>query len=171
MNIIEGSEMVFQTQDEDENHHLHKDHDHGKKCRRVNLCEGSGNQQNNDDWAEGLKREVERQQLRQFRKQRNVREQAISPVQTVTEALVYMSNLRKAQKEAFHRRNDIFPNLEEENSVSWTNSESINQKLDIPFADFLNAEQQFAEQENQQLLNGCKSGTDYLTDHREHSKE
>ncbi|KAA6402575.1 MAG: hypothetical protein EZS28_001905 [Streblomastix strix] len=76
--------------DEDDNHHHHLDHDHGhgrnyrhdkerndrndqldlgrdRKRKRVASSEGSGNGQNNEDWAEGLQREVQRQQLRQFR--------------------------------------------------------------------------------------------------------
>ncbi|KAA6354272.1 MAG: hypothetical protein EZS28_050201, partial [Streblomastix strix] len=87
--------------DEDDNHHHHHDHDHdhdhdcnlrherdrddrddqldlgrGRKRRRVISSEGSGNGQNNDDWANGLQREIQRQQLRSFRVRRNRREQA-----------------------------------------------------------------------------------------------
>ncbi|KAA6379042.1 MAG: hypothetical protein EZS28_025430, partial [Streblomastix strix] len=93
--------------DEDDNHHHHHNHDHdcnrrhdkerndrndqlylarGRKRRGVISSEGSGNGQNNEDLAEGLHREVERQRLRQFRIQRNIREHALPPVQTVTGA-------------------------------------------------------------------------------------
>ncbi|KAA6376087.1 MAG: hypothetical protein EZS28_028385 [Streblomastix strix] len=80
--------------DEDDNHHHHHDDDHdhdrnhrhdrdrndrndqldfgrGRKRKKVISSEGSGNGQNNDDWAEGLHREIERQQLRQFRIRRD----------------------------------------------------------------------------------------------------
>ncbi|KAA6390315.1 MAG: hypothetical protein EZS28_014156 [Streblomastix strix] len=60
----------------------------GKK--RVTSREGSGNGQNNEDQSDGRHREIERQQLRQFRVFRNRREQALSPVQTVTGAPVYI---------------------------------------------------------------------------------
>ncbi|KAA6376583.1 MAG: hypothetical protein EZS28_027889 [Streblomastix strix] len=73
----------------------------GRKRRRVISSEGSGNGQNNEYWAEGLHREVERQQLKQFRIRRNRREQALPPVQTVTLAPVFMSSLRPAQEDAF----------------------------------------------------------------------
>ncbi|KAA6358139.1 MAG: hypothetical protein EZS28_046334, partial [Streblomastix strix] len=91
-----------------------------RKRRRVISSEGSGNGQNNDDWAEDQQRKVERQQLGQFRVQRNRREQALPPVQTFTGAPNYMSNLLTSQDEGFHRMNNIFPNLDEESSVSWT---------------------------------------------------
>ncbi|KAA6371616.1 MAG: hypothetical protein EZS28_032857 [Streblomastix strix] len=90
----------------------------GMKRKRVTSSEGSGNGYNNDDWAEGLHREIERQQLRQFRIQRNRREQGLSPVRTVSGAPVYMPILRTAQEEALRIVNDISPNLDEESSVS-----------------------------------------------------
>ncbi|KAA6357809.1 MAG: hypothetical protein EZS28_046664, partial [Streblomastix strix] len=81
-------DTVRMKSDEDDNHHHYHDHDHdhdrnhrydrerndrddqldlgrGRKRRRVISSEGSGNGQNNDDWAAGLHREVKRLQLRQ----------------------------------------------------------------------------------------------------------
>ncbi|KAA6388111.1 MAG: hypothetical protein EZS28_016358, partial [Streblomastix strix] len=131
--------------DEDDNHHHHhdhnQDHDHdryhrhesdrndrnnqldlgrGRKRRRVISREGSGNGQNNDDWAIGLHREVQRKQLRQFRIRRNRREQVLPPIRTISGAPVYLPGLRAVQEEAFRATNHISPNLDEESSVSWT---------------------------------------------------
>ncbi|KAA6370780.1 MAG: hypothetical protein EZS28_033692 [Streblomastix strix] len=86
-------DTVRMEMNEDDNHHHHFDQDHdldhndrhdkdrndrkdnldlrrGRKRRRAISTEGSGNGQNNKDWAEGLYREVDRQQLREFRIQR-----------------------------------------------------------------------------------------------------
>ncbi|KAA6363263.1 MAG: hypothetical protein EZS28_041209, partial [Streblomastix strix] len=127
--------------DEDDNYHHHHDHDHdhdrnhrherdrndrndqldlgrGRKRRRVISSEDSGNGQNNDDWAEGLHCEIERQQLIQLRIRRDMREQALPPVQTVTGAPVYMSGLQSVQDEVFRVANNISPNLDEESTVS-----------------------------------------------------
>ncbi|KAA6369121.1 MAG: hypothetical protein EZS28_035353, partial [Streblomastix strix] len=88
--------------DHDRNHRHERDRDdrnnqldlgRGRKRRRVISSEGSGNGQNNDDWAEGLHREIQRQQLRQFRIRHNRREQVLSPVQTVSGAPVYLPGL------------------------------------------------------------------------------
>ncbi|KAA6369590.1 MAG: hypothetical protein EZS28_034883, partial [Streblomastix strix] len=159
-----------------DNHHHHHDHDHdhdhnhrhdrerndrnnqfdlgrGRKRRRVISSEGSANGQNNEDWAEGLHCEIERQQLRQFRIRRNKQEQALCPVQTVSGAPVYMPNLRTAQEEAFRIANNISPNLDEQSSVSWTSPESINQKRNTPIANFRTAQQLLAAQDNQEQLN------------------
>ncbi|KAA6357477.1 MAG: hypothetical protein EZS28_046996, partial [Streblomastix strix] len=132
--------------DEDDNHYHHHDHDHdhdhdrnhrherdrddrnnqldlgrGRKRRRVISSEGSGNGQNNDDWAEELQRDVQRQQLRQFRIFRSRREQVIPPVQTISGAPTYLPGLRALQEEAFRVANRISPNFDEESSVFWTN--------------------------------------------------
>ncbi|KAA6391068.1 MAG: hypothetical protein EZS28_013402 [Streblomastix strix] len=162
--------------DEDDNHHHHHDHDHdhdrnhrherdrddtddqldlgrGRKRRRVISSEGSGNGQNNDDWANGLHREIQRQQLRQFRERRNRRVQTLPPVQTVTGAPVYMSSLRTAQENAFRVAIRISPNLDEESSVSWTSIESINQERDTPIPNFQTARQLLVAQDNQEQLN------------------
>ncbi|KAA6388976.1 MAG: hypothetical protein EZS28_015495, partial [Streblomastix strix] len=162
--------------DEDDQHYHHHDYDHdhdrnhryeryrndrneqldlrrGRKRRRVISSESSGNGQNNDDWAEGLYREIERQQLSQFRIRRDRREQALSPVQTVTGAPVYMPGLRAVQDEVFRVANNISPNLDKENSVSWTSIESINQERDTPIANFRTAQQLLAAQDNQEQLN------------------
>ncbi|KAA6376585.1 MAG: hypothetical protein EZS28_027891 [Streblomastix strix] len=161
---------------EDDNHRYHHDHDHdhdrnhrhdkkqnsrndqldmgrGRKRRGVISSEGSGNRQNNDDWAEGLHREVERQQLRQFRIRRNRREQALPPVQTVTLAPVFMSSLRTAQENAFRTAYNISPNLDEESNISQKNIKSNNQEFDTPVANFRTAQQLLAAQENQKQLN------------------
>ncbi|KAA6378816.1 MAG: putative NOL1/NOP2/Sun domain family, member 2 [Streblomastix strix] len=152
---------------EDDNHHHHHDHDHdhdhnhrhdrerndrnnqfdlrkGRKRRRMISNKGSGNGQNKDDWAEGLHREVDRQQLRFFRVFRNKREQALPPIQSVTEAPVYISTLQTAQEEAFRIENNISPNIDEESSVSWTSSESINQERNTPITIFRTAQQLLA---------------------------
>ncbi|KAA6363401.1 MAG: hypothetical protein EZS28_041072, partial [Streblomastix strix] len=162
--------------DEDDNHHHHHDHDHdhdhihrhdrerndrnnqldlgrGRKRRRVISSEGSGNGQNNDDWAEGLQREVQRQQLRQFRIFRNGREQVIPPVQTISGAPTYLPGLRALQEEAFRVANRISPNLDEESSVSWISPESINQERNTPIPNFRTAQQLLAQQDNQEQLN------------------
>ncbi|KAA6384848.1 MAG: hypothetical protein EZS28_019629 [Streblomastix strix] len=162
--------------DEDDNHQHHHKHDHvhdskhehdeerngindqldlgrGRKRRRVISCEGSGNGQNNDDWAEGLHREVEVQQFRQFRVFSNKREQALPPVQTVTGTPFYMPNVRTAQKVAFRTANDISPNVDEESSVSWTSPESIYQERNTPITNFRTAQQLLAQQDNQEQLN------------------
>ncbi|KAA6354894.1 MAG: hypothetical protein EZS28_049579 [Streblomastix strix] len=159
---------------EDDNHQYHHNHYHdhnhrqerdrnyrndqldlgrGRKRRRVISSEGSGNGQNNDDRAEGLHRETERQQLRQFRIRRDRREQALPPVQTATGALVYMSGLRTAQEEVFRIANNIFLNLDEESTVSWKRAESINQERDTPIANFRTAQQLLIAQDNQEQLN------------------
>ncbi|KAA6400292.1 MAG: hypothetical protein EZS28_004179 [Streblomastix strix] len=127
-------------QDDDDNHHHHhhnREHDHdydrnhrherdredrnnqldlgsGRKRRRVSSNEGAGNAQNNDDWAEGLHREVNRQQLRVLRIQFSRQEQTRGPVQDP----VYRAVTRTAQEEAFRRINNISPNLDEKSSVS-----------------------------------------------------
>ncbi|KAA6372954.1 MAG: hypothetical protein EZS28_031518, partial [Streblomastix strix] len=164
--------------DEDDNHHHHHDHDHdhdhdrnhrherdredrddqldlgrGRKRRRVISSEGSGNGQNNDDWAAGLHREIERQQIRQFRIRRDRRERALPPMQTATGAPVYMPGLRAAQEEVFRVENRISPNLDEESSVSWTSPESINQERETPIPNFQTARQLLVAQDNQQQLN------------------
>ncbi|KAA6358403.1 MAG: hypothetical protein EZS28_046070, partial [Streblomastix strix] len=162
--------------DEDDNHHHHHDHDHdhdhnhrhdrerndrdnqldlgrGRKRRRVISSEGSGNGQNNDDWAEGLQREIQRQQLRQFRVRRNRSEQVLPPIQTVSGAPVYMPGLRAVQEEAFRVANQISPNLDEESSVSWTSPESINQERNTPIPNFRTAQQLLVAQDNQEQLN------------------
>ncbi|KAA6375742.1 MAG: hypothetical protein EZS28_028730, partial [Streblomastix strix] len=162
--------------DEDDNHHHHHDHDYdhdhnrrhdrerndrnnqldlgrGRKRRRVISSEGSGNGQNNDDWAEGLQREVQRQQLRQFRIFRNRRDQVIPPVQTVAGAPTYLPGLRALQEEAFRVANRISPNLDEESSVSWTSPESINQEKNTPITNFRTAQQLLTQQDNQEQLN------------------
>ncbi|KAA6372490.1 MAG: hypothetical protein EZS28_031983, partial [Streblomastix strix] len=162
--------------DEDDNHHHHHDHDHDhdhnhrhdrerndrdnqldlgrdRKRRRVISSEGSGNGSNNDDWAEGLQREIQRQQLRQFRIRCNRREQALPPVQTVTGAPGFMSSLRTAQENAFRVANHISPNLNEESSVSWTSPESINQERNTTIPNFRTAQQLLAQQDNQEQLN------------------
>ncbi|KAA6403566.1 MAG: hypothetical protein EZS28_000902 [Streblomastix strix] len=162
--------------DEDDNHHHHHDHDHvhdhnhrhererndrndqldlgrGRKRRRVISSEDSGNGQNNDDWAEGLHREVQRQQLRQFRIRRNRREQVLPPVQTVSGAPVYMQGLRAVQEEAFRVANHISLYLDEESSISWTSAESINQERDTPIANFRTAQQLLVAQDNQEQPN------------------
>ncbi|KAA6327005.1 MAG: hypothetical protein EZS28_053874, partial [Streblomastix strix] len=108
---------------------------------------------NNDDWANGLQREIQRQQLRSFRVRRNRREQALPPIQNVSGAPVYMSSLRTAQENAFRVANRISPNLDEESSVSWTSPESINQERDIPIPNFQTARQLLVAQDNQEQLN------------------
>ncbi|KAA6363924.1 MAG: hypothetical protein EZS28_040549, partial [Streblomastix strix] len=141
-------DIVRMELDEDDNHHHHYDYDHdhdhnhrhdrerndrdyqlnlgrGRKKRRVISGEGSGNGQNNDDWAEGLQREIQRQQLRSFRIRRNRIEQALPPIQTVIGAPVFISSLRTAKENAFRVANRISPNLDEESSISWTNPESL----------------------------------------------
>ncbi|KAA6373743.1 MAG: hypothetical protein EZS28_030729, partial [Streblomastix strix] len=170
--------------DEDDNHHHHHDHDHdhdrnhrhdrerndrndqldlgrGRKRRRIISSEGSGNGQNNDDWAEDLHLEVQRQQLRQFRIRRNTREQVLPPVQTVSGAPVYMPGLRAVHEEAFRVANHISPNLDEESSVSWTSAESINQERDTPIANFRTAQQLLLAQDNQEQLNQQDSNCYY----------
>ncbi|KAA6387429.1 MAG: hypothetical protein EZS28_017045 [Streblomastix strix] len=135
--------------DEDDNHHHHLDHDNDhdrnhrherdrndrndqldlgrvRKRRRVISSEGSANRQNNKDWAEGLHREVERQQLRQFRIRHDRREQVLPQVLTVSGAPVYMPGLRAVQEEAFRVANHISPNLDEE---------SINREIQIQLQD------------------------------------
>ncbi|KAA6383714.1 MAG: hypothetical protein EZS28_020761 [Streblomastix strix] len=162
--------------DEDDNHNHHydhdQDHDHnlrndrernggdnqldlgrGRKKGSVISSEGSGNGQNNEDWAEGLHREIERQQLRQFRVQRNRRERTLPLIQTVIGALVYWVAIRTAYEEAFHRILNISLNLDKESSVSWTCPESINQERDIPIINFRTAQQLLAAQDNQEQLN------------------
>ncbi|KAA6354361.1 MAG: hypothetical protein EZS28_050112, partial [Streblomastix strix] len=164
--------------DEDDNRHHHHDHDHdhdhdrnhrreidrndrddqldlgrGRKRRRVISSEGSGNGQNNDDWANGLHREVQRQQIRQFRIRRNRREQVLPPIQTVSGAPVYLPGLRAVQEEAFRAANHISPNLDEESSVSRTSPESINQERDTPIPNFQTARQLLVAQDNQEQLN------------------
>ncbi|KAA6366962.1 MAG: hypothetical protein EZS28_037512 [Streblomastix strix] len=162
--------------DEDDNIHHHHDHDHDHdrnhrhdterngrngqldlgrswKRRRVISSESSGNGQNNDDWAEGLHREMEIQQLRQFRVFYNRREKVLPPVQTATGAPVQVSILRTAQEDAIRRVNNICPNLDEESSVSWISAESINQEKNTPFANIRTAQQLFAAQDNQKQLN------------------
>ncbi|KAA6367664.1 MAG: hypothetical protein EZS28_036808 [Streblomastix strix] len=92
--------------DEDDNRHHHHDHDHdhyhdhnhrydkkqndknhqldlkrSRKRRREISSEDSRNGQSNDDWAEGLHCEVDRQQLGQLGIQRNRREQTRRQVQ------------------------------------------------------------------------------------------
>ncbi|KAA6389887.1 MAG: hypothetical protein EZS28_014589 [Streblomastix strix] len=87
-------DTVRKVLDEVENHHHHHNHDHdhdnnrrhdkerkdrndqldlrrGRKRSGEISSEGSENGQNNDDWAEGLYCEVDRQQLRAFRVQCN----------------------------------------------------------------------------------------------------
>ncbi|KAA6379243.1 MAG: hypothetical protein EZS28_025228, partial [Streblomastix strix] len=125
--------------DEDDNHHHHHDHDHDRnhryerdlndrnnqldlerdrRRRRVISSEDSGNGQNNDDWAEDLHREIESQQLRQFRIRRDRREEVLPPVQTASGALAYMPDLRAVQEEALRTANIISPNLDEKSNVS-----------------------------------------------------
>ncbi|KAA6378588.1 MAG: hypothetical protein EZS28_025883, partial [Streblomastix strix] len=162
--------------DEDDNHHHHDDHDHdhdrnhrherdrdnidnqldlgrSRKRRRVISSEGSGNGQNNDDWAAGLHREVQRQQLRQFRIRRNRRKQVLPPIQTVFGAPVYMPGLRAVQEEAFRVANHISLNLDEESTVSWTSAESFNQERNAPIPNFRSARQLLVTQDNQEQLN------------------
>ncbi|KAA6353540.1 MAG: hypothetical protein EZS28_050933, partial [Streblomastix strix] len=79
--------------------------------------------------------------------------QALSPVQTVIGAPVYMPNLRTAQVDAFRRVNDISPNLDDQSSVSWTSPESINQERDTSIANFRTAQQLLTAQDNQEQLN------------------
>ncbi|KAA6378075.1 MAG: hypothetical protein EZS28_026398 [Streblomastix strix] len=177
--------------DEDDSHHHHHDHDHdhdhshrhdkerndtvdqldlgiGMKRRRVISREGSENRQNDDDWAECLHREVDRQQLRKFRVQRNRREQTRRPVQDS----VYIATLRTAQKEAFRRRNDISPNLDEESCVSWTSQESINQETDIPVANFRAARQLLAAQVHSDEDEAMRLRIEYQADyHLKSNKE
>ncbi|KAA6377412.1 MAG: hypothetical protein EZS28_027063 [Streblomastix strix] len=159
-------------EDEDDYHHNYLDHDYnhdynhryekdrnykkdyldlgrGRKRRRVISSEDSGNRQKNVDLAESLHREVDKQQLREFRIQRDRREQARKLIQDHC----YMSTLRKAQEEAFRRRNSISLNLVEENSVQWTILESINQEFDTPKANFRTAQQLLAAQDIQEQLN------------------
>ncbi|KAA6392882.1 MAG: hypothetical protein EZS28_011585 [Streblomastix strix] len=164
----------LQLDEDDNHHHHHHDHDHdlnhkhdkeqnqrnnqldfgrGKKRRRVISSEGSGNGQNNEDWAESLHCEVERYRLRQFRIQHNRLEQVLPPVQIVSGAPVYMSNLRTAQEEAIRTTNIISPYIDEESSVSWTSPESINQERDTPIANFRTAQQLLAAFDNQEQLN------------------
>ncbi|KAA6401692.1 MAG: hypothetical protein EZS28_002777 [Streblomastix strix] len=127
--------------DKDGNHHHYHNHHHdhdrnhrhdkerndsnnqldlgrGRKRKIVISSEGSDNGQSNDEWTVGPHREVERYRLRQFRIRRNRREQALPPVQTVSGESFYMTNLLTAQEEAFRRINNIYPNLNEESSVS-----------------------------------------------------
>ncbi|KAA6366794.1 MAG: hypothetical protein EZS28_037680 [Streblomastix strix] len=134
-------DIIRMELDEDDNHHHHHDHDHdhdrnhrherdrddrddqldlgrGKQRRRVISYEGSGNGQNIDDLAEGLHRDIEKQQLRQFRIRRDRREQALPPVQTATGAPVYMPGLRAVQEDVFRVANNIYPNIDEESTVS-----------------------------------------------------
>ncbi|KAA6365621.1 MAG: hypothetical protein EZS28_038852, partial [Streblomastix strix] len=164
--------------DEDDNLHHHHDHDHdhdhdrkhrherdrddrdeqldlgrGRKRRRVISSEGSGNGQNIEDWANHLYREVQRQQLRQFRIQRNRREQVLPPIHTISGAPVYLPGLRAVQEEAFRAANHISLNLDEECSVSWTSIESTNQERDTPIANFHTARQLLVTQDNQDQLN------------------
>ncbi|KAA6393670.1 MAG: hypothetical protein EZS28_010805, partial [Streblomastix strix] len=164
--------------DEDDNphHHHHHDHDHdhdlnhrldkdrndrndqldlgrGRKRRRVISSEGSGNRQNNEDWAQGPHREIERQRLRQFKIQHNRQEQVLPPVQTVSGAPVYMPDHRAVQDEAFRAANHISPNFDEESSVSWTSPESINEERNTPIVNFRIAQQLLAAQDNQEQLN------------------
>ncbi|KAA6380750.1 MAG: hypothetical protein EZS28_023727 [Streblomastix strix] len=147
--------------DEDDNHHHHHDldhdhdrnHRHGRNRRRVISSEDSGNEQNNDDLAEGLHREIERQQLRYFRIRSDRREQALPPIQTATGAPVYTLGLRATQEKFFRVPICVSPNLDEENNVSWTIPESINQESDTPIANFRTAQQLLTAQDNQEQLN------------------
>ncbi|KAA6397542.1 MAG: hypothetical protein EZS28_006934 [Streblomastix strix] len=76
-------------------------------------------------------------------------EQARGPVQDP----VYFATFRKAQEQAFHRKNNISPNLDVESSVSWTRPESINYEIEITIANFRAAQQLLAAQDNQEQLN------------------
>ncbi|KAA6358342.1 MAG: hypothetical protein EZS28_046131, partial [Streblomastix strix] len=125
----------------------------GRKRQGVTSREGIANGQNNDDWAEDLHREVQRQQLRQFRIRHNKREQVLSPVQTVSGAPVYMPGLRAVQEEAFRVAIRISPNLDEESGVSWASPGSINQERNTPIANFRTAQQLLTAQDNQEQLN------------------
>ncbi|KAA6367010.1 MAG: hypothetical protein EZS28_037462 [Streblomastix strix] len=144
--------------DHDHNHRYEKDRNYrknyldlgrGRKRRRVISSEDSGNRQKNVYLAESLHREVDKQQLREFRIQRDRREQAKEPIQDH----VYLSTLQKAQEEAFRRRNSISLNLVEESSVQWTSLESINQEFDTPKANFRTAQQLLAAQDILEQLN------------------
>ncbi|KAA6372141.1 MAG: hypothetical protein EZS28_032334 [Streblomastix strix] len=138
--------------DEDDNHHHHHDHDNdhdrnhsherdrndineqldlggGRERRRVISSEGSRNGQKNDEWVVGLHREIERQQLKQFRIRSNGREQILPPIQTVSGAPVYIPGLRAVMEEAFRVANNISPNLDEESTVFWTSAESIKKEI------------------------------------------
>ncbi|KAA6386486.1 MAG: hypothetical protein EZS28_017986 [Streblomastix strix] len=90
------------------------------------------------------------QKIRIFSKRHD---QALPPVQSVTEAPIYMSYFRTAQKDVFRRRNYIFPNFDEKSSVSWTGPESICQELNTPIAIFRTALQLLTAQDNQEQLN------------------
>ncbi|KAA6373404.1 MAG: hypothetical protein EZS28_031067 [Streblomastix strix] len=168
--------MVRMDFDEDDNHYPNHDNDpnhdrnhqrdkeryerndqldfgRGRKRKRVISSEGSRNGQNNEDWAKGLHRQVEKQRLRQFRIQRNRRQQALPPVQTVTGAPVYISNLRTTKEEAFHMANNIYSYLIDDSSVSWTSQESISQERNTSIVNYRKAKQILAAQDNQEQLN------------------
>ncbi|KAA6369167.1 MAG: hypothetical protein EZS28_035305 [Streblomastix strix] len=68
--------------------------------------------------AEGLQRKIDGHQLREFRIQRDRREQAFGSIQTVSGLPVHMPTLRIVQKEAFRVRNNNSPNLDDESSDS-----------------------------------------------------
>ncbi|KAA6370066.1 MAG: hypothetical protein EZS28_034409 [Streblomastix strix] len=142
--------------DEDDNNHHHHDHDHDHDNDRNHRHERDRDDRNNQldlGTAEGLQREVQRQQLRQFRIFRDRREQVIPPVQTISGAPTYLPGLRALQEEAFRVANRISPNLDEESSVSWTSPESINQEKNTPIPNFRTAQQLLAQQDNQEQLN------------------
>ncbi|KAA6385093.1 MAG: hypothetical protein EZS28_019380 [Streblomastix strix] len=124
--------------EEDDNHHHYYDHDHDHDHNHRR--EKERNDRNDQlDLGRGRREEV--------------REQALLPVQTVTGAPVYKSNLLTAQEKAFRTTNNISPNLDKESSVSWTYPESINQERDAPIANFQTARQLLVAQDNQEQLN------------------
>ncbi|KAA6374038.1 MAG: hypothetical protein EZS28_030435 [Streblomastix strix] len=125
----------------------------GIKRKRVISSECSGNGQNNEDLAESLHCEIERQQLRQFRIRHNRQEQVLPPVLTATGAPIYMSGLRAVQEEVFHEANNISTNLYGESIISCTSAESMNQERHALIVNFRSAGQLLTEYDNQEQLN------------------
>ncbi|KAA6333599.1 MAG: hypothetical protein EZS28_053151 [Streblomastix strix] len=113
---VEVKQDKQKMRDEDYNHYHHHDHKHdhdrnhrhekdrndrndqldlkrGRKRKREISRECSGNGQNNEDLAEDLHCEIEKQQLIQFQIRCNRREQVLSPVQTAMGPPIYMPGL------------------------------------------------------------------------------
>ncbi|KAA6365211.1 MAG: hypothetical protein EZS28_039263 [Streblomastix strix] len=97
--ILDTVRMDF---DEDDNHYPNRDHDRN----------------NNHNHQHDKERYDRNYQLDLLRGRKRRRQPALPPVQTVTGAPVYMSNLQIAKEEAFHMANNISPNLDEESSVN-----------------------------------------------------
>ncbi|KAA6365753.1 MAG: hypothetical protein EZS28_038722 [Streblomastix strix] len=167
--------------DEDKHHHHHDhnddhdddyDHKHDKgdhnsrgnrigheqdwKRRRVDFSVGPY-----DDWSQGLQRQraqerqIERQRLREFRIRQSQQLNYWATHETPTGLSAQLSNLRTARDEAFRRQNNIFSNLDEQSSDSWTSAVLIIQEdlVNEEIANFQTAQQLLAQQDNEDQLN------------------